>query len=90
MESYKKFKAQVLKDPEIRKAYDGLGPEFEIIRALIGKRLRKGLTQTALARKLGMKQSAIARLESGTANPTIGSLQKVAHALDAKLTVAIR
>ena len=89
MESYKKLRAELLKNKEFRKAYDELGPEFELIRMLIEKRLRKGLTQTALARKLGMKQSAIARLESGTANPTIGSLQKVAHALDAKLKVVI-
>ncbi len=89
MESYKKLRAELLKNKEFRKAYDELGPEFELIRMLIEKRLKKGLTQTALARKLGMKQSAIARLESGTANPTIGSLQKVAHALDAKLKVVI-
>ena len=89
MESYKKLRAELLKNKEFRKAYDELGPEFELIRMLIEQRLKKGLTQTALARKLGMKQSAIARLESGTANPTIGSLQKVAHALDAKLKVVI-
>lgn len=77
----------MLKDPEIRKAYDAFGPEFELMRMLIKKRVEKGLTQAALARKLKTKQSAIARLESGTANPTIGSLRKVARALDAKLRV---
>lgn len=89
MESYKKFKTKMLKDPEIRKAYDELGPEFELIRMLIKKRLQKGLSQAALARKLGTKQSAIARLESGTSNPTVGSLRKVAHALDARIKVVI-
>ncbi len=89
MESYKKLRAQLLKNKEFRKAYDELGPEFELISMLIEKRLKKGLTQAALARKLGTKQSAIARLESGASNPTVGSLRKVAHALDAKLTVAI-
>lgn len=79
----------MLKDPEIRKAYDDLGPEFELISMLIKKRLKKGLTQAALARKLGTKQSAIARLESGASNPTVASLRKVAHALDAKFRVSI-
>ena len=90
MESYKKFRAKLLKNKEFKKAYDELGPEFELISMLIEKRLKKGMTQAALARKLGTKQSAIARLESGAANPTVASLRKVAHALDAKLTVAIR
>ena len=89
MESYKKLRVELLKNKEFRKAYDELGPEFELIGMLIEKRLKKGLTQAALARKLRTKQSAIARLESGTSNPTVGSLRKVAHALDAKLTVVI-
>lgn len=89
MESYKKLRAQLLKNKEFRKAYDALGPEFELIRMLIKKRLQKGLTQAALARKLGTRQSAIARLESGTSNPTVGSLRKVAHALDARIKVVI-
>lgn len=87
MESYKKLRAQLLKNKEFRKAYDELGPEFEFIRTLMKKRLEKGLTQAALARKLGTKQSAIARLESGTANPTLESLRKVARVLNAKLKV---
>lgn len=89
MESYKKLRAKLFKNKEFKKAYDDLGPEFELIRMLIEKRLKKGLTQAALARKLGTKQSAIARLESGTSNPTVASLRKVARALDAKFKVSI-
>ena len=36
-------------DPEYRKAYDRLGPEFEIARSLIEARKRDKLTQAALA-----------------------------------------
>ncbi|HEY4510045.1 MAG TPA: helix-turn-helix transcriptional regulator [Candidatus Paceibacterota bacterium] len=90
MRSYQQFKARLLKDKEIRKEYERLGPEFELVRLLIRKRLEKGFTQQELARKIGTKQSAISRLESGTYNPTMSVLRKVAKALGSKLEISIR
>lgn len=89
MESYKKLRTKLLKNKEFRKAYDKLGPEFALIAAIIEKRLKKGLTQAELARKIGTKQSAIARLESGNYNPTIEMLERVAKALNAQLEISI-
>jgi len=89
MKNYKQFKKEILKDKGIKKAYDELGPEFAVIEAIMQKRLAKGLTQAQLARKVGTKQSAIARLESGTYNPTILFLRKVANALDARLEILV-
>lgn len=90
MRSFKQFKARLLKDKEIREEYERLGPEFELVRLLIRKRLEKGLTQHELARKIGTKQSAIARLESGRYNPTVGVLRKVAAALNADLKISFQ
>jgi ribosome-binding protein aMBF1 (putative translation factor) len=89
MHTFKAFKKQMLKNPEFKKAYDALEPEFALANALIGMRVKRGLTQAALAKKMGTKQSAIARLESGTYNSSLKMLEKVAKALDAKLTVKI-
>ena len=89
MRSYKQFKARLLRDKEIRKEYEILGPEFELVRLLIRKRLEKGLTQHELARKVGTKQSAISRLESGRYNPTVEVLRKIAKALNADLKISI-
>ncbi|MFA6474953.1 MAG: helix-turn-helix domain-containing protein [Patescibacteria group bacterium] len=86
---YKKFKERVLRDPEVRKAYDALGPEFALIESLISKRIAKQLTQTALAKKINTKQSAIARLESGKYNPSLAFLNKVAVALDTRVKITI-
>lgn len=88
MRSHTQVKKKLLKDPETRAAYEALGPEFSIIEAIIEKRLEKGMTQAALARKVGTKQSAIARLESGSTNPTLKGLEKIARALDAHLEVS--
>lgn len=83
------LKKQILRDTEVRRAYEALGPEFKLVHMLIQRRLSRGLTQTELAKKIGTKQSAISRLESGQYNPTIGILRKIAEALDADLKISL-
>ena len=47
----------------------------------------RGLTQVALAKKVGMKQPYLARLESGAeTNPKLDALRRLAKAL--KVTIA--
>ena len=87
-DEWEKLKKELLRDPEVKREYDRLGPEFAIISQLIELRAKKKLTQKALAKKLGTKQSAIARLESGRANPTLEFMQKTAEALDKKLVIS--
>jgi len=87
--TYKQFKRELLKDKKIKYAYEKLGPEFAVIEMIIKKRIERGLTQKELARKIGTKQSAISRLESGTYNPSISFLQKVGEALGAKLKISL-
>lgn len=89
MKSYTKFKNGLLKDKEIKKEYQKLGAEFILAQNIIEKRLAKGYTQKTLAHKIGTKQSSIARLESGSYNPSLVFLTKIAKALDTKLTVAL-
>lgn len=87
MEEWKEVKKELLKDKAVYKEYKRLEPKYRLISQLIGIRLKKGLTQGELAKKLGTKQSAIARLESGNYNPTLEFLQKTAEALGAKLVI---
>ena len=51
------------KQPAYRKAYEAFAPEFEVASAVIEARIRAGLSQAALANKIGTKQPAIARIE---------------------------
>ncbi|MFH0937650.1 MAG: helix-turn-helix transcriptional regulator [Candidatus Daviesbacteria bacterium] len=84
------WEKESLKNPKIKAEYDKLQPEFAIIQAVLDARIKKGMTQAKLAKKMGTTQSAIARLESGNANPSIAFLQKLAHALNSKLVIQIR
>ena len=58
---------------------------FEIAESIIDARIKKGMTQKELAKKLKTKQSGIARLESGRNYPNFKSLEKIAKMLDIKV-----
>ncbi|WP_027717426.1 helix-turn-helix domain-containing protein [Desulfovirgula thermocuniculi] len=88
--NWRELKAQLLKNPKFKEEYEALEPEYRLLRAVIKRRIEKGLTQEELARRIGTKQAAIARFENGRVNPTIGFLKKVAAALDAELEVELR
>lgn len=62
-------------------------PSFDVAEAVLRLRQRRGLSQEALAEQLGTRQPAIARLESGTANPRLSTLAELARALDAVVRI---
>lgn len=90
MTDWKDLRKELLKDPKFKAEYEKMQPKFEAVSALIEARIEKGLTQEVLARRISTKQSAIARIESGNANPSIGFLQKLAEALGKKLVIQFK
>lgn len=88
MTNYEKFKMEQLKDPGLKKEYDALEVEYDIISQIIKTRLEQNLTQSDLAKKVGTAQSNISRLESGNYNPSIEFLEKIATSLGKKLKVS--
>jgi ribosome-binding protein aMBF1 (putative translation factor) len=90
MSDWKASKKEILKDKEVAKEYKKLEPKYKLIVQVIDARLKKGLTQKELAKKIGTKQSAIARLESGNANPSIEFLLKLAKATETELIVQLK
>ena len=67
---------------EERSAIEVSSKVADIILALIEERVKKGLTQQQLADKCGMKQSAIARMESIESIPRLDTIIRVATALE--------
>lgn len=64
-----------------------IGFEVELIGKLIEVREAKNLTQKQLAEAAGVKQSAIARLESLKSSPQIDTLFKVLTPMGYKLAI---
>lgn len=66
----------------------GLAPD-EIGARLREARLQAGLTQEALARRLGTTQSAVARMECGPKRMSLESIRRVASALGCDVALVI-
>lgn len=77
-----------MKNPEFKKEYDALEPEFEIIQAMIDARKNSGMTQKELADKTGIAQSDISKIENGNGNPSIRTLQRLAKGMGKKLHIS--
>ena len=90
MGTWKELRKKILSDPEVKKEYDKLAPRYTLISQLIEARINNGLSQQQLAEKIGTKQSAIARLESGNVNPSIAFLEKIASAMGRTLSIQIK
>ena len=82
---YEDVRAEAMKNPELRRAYEELEPAYQIVRL----RIMQGLTQQELADRVGTTQSSIARLESGKAKPSLSFLERVAAALGGRVIVRI-
>ena len=52
-------------------------------------RAKKGLSQKELAEATGIDQSDLSKIERGVANPSVGTLKRIADALDAQLLISI-
>jgi predicted transcriptional regulator len=87
--SFDEIKAELLADPETKREYDALAPEFEFSTELLRARLRAGLSQVELAERMGTSQSAIARLESGQTLPSTKTLLRFAEATKSKVELRL-
>ena len=87
MTKFQDFLNEELKNPEVKKEYDALAPEYEIIQALIDERKKSGITQKQLSERTGIAQGDISKLENGNSNPTIKMLQRLASGMNMHLKV---
>ena len=85
----KKIKKRWMKEPGFKEGYDALEEEFSLASMLIEARTRARLSQAELAKRMGTSQSTIARLESGTAKPSLSTLERFAQATGSRVRVSI-
>jgi len=76
--SWDDIRAKLLADPAVKAEYEVLKDEFNIASQLIALRAITGLTQREFAQVVGMKQSQLARIESGKQIPKLETLAKLA------------
>jgi DNA-binding XRE family transcriptional regulator len=71
-------------------AYDALELEYQVANQLLRARARAGLTQDAVAERMGTTKSAISRLEAaGKHTPSLSTLQRYARAVGCELQIKL-
>lgn len=88
MELKEFIRKHVMTDPEWREAYEEADATREGARALIKARQAAGLSQAALAERVGTGQAVISRIERGSVSPTLDMVTRIARALNLRPVIA--
>lgn len=78
------------KDEEFKTEYEKLKPRYDVISQIIEARTSQNITQEELAFRVGTQKSNISCLESGTYNPSLDFLSKVARSLGKEVQVTLK
>ena len=91
--SHNQLIEKALKNKAVKKEYDALKPEFNLLREMLKARTNAGLSQAEVAERMGTKSPAITRLESsltsGRHSPSIATLKKYADAVGCHLEIKL-
>ncbi|MGE0802337.1 MAG: helix-turn-helix domain-containing protein [Lautropia sp.] len=87
---HKAFLAKAGAREGFAEAYEALELEYQVVSQLLKARTKAGLTQDAIAERMGTTKSAISRLESaGKHTPSLGTLRRYAEAVGCELQVKL-
>ncbi|GAA2291925.1 hypothetical protein GCM10010149_44300 [Nonomuraea roseoviolacea subsp. roseoviolacea] len=82
-------RAEIMSRPDARAGYEAARIRFELGEAVRTRREQLGLTQAELAQRAGLLQPAVACFEAGGTMPTIPLLERLAKALELRLSVTL-
>lgn len=85
-----KFLAKARTRDGFAEAYEALALEYQLADQMLKARARAGLTQDAVAERMGTTKSAVSRLESaGKHAPSLATLKRYAQAVGCDLQVKL-
>lgn len=84
------MKSQLMENAEFEEEYRNLQSRYELVSQIIEARKSMKMTQEELAKLAGTKKSNISRLESGSYNPSLDFLIKIAKSLGKEVHINIR
>ncbi len=85
---FQEYLKEQLKDPKFKKYFDKYSIQLNIGYQIFKLRKKKKMSQATLAKKIGTKQSNIARMEAGDQNFSINMLQKIAQVFNKDLKIS--
>ncbi|MFF1559385.1 helix-turn-helix domain-containing protein [Streptomyces sp. NPDC058279] len=75
--------------PEVTRRREEIRLAFELGQAVYDRRTELGMSQTELARRAGMTQPQVSKLELGGTVPTVPLLARLARAMESELTLKL-
>ncbi len=75
--------------PEAARRREEIRLAFELGQAVYDRRSQLGISQTELARRAGMTQPQVSKLELGGTVPTVPLLARLARAMESELTLKL-
>ena len=79
-----------LKNPEFAKTYNEELIRLELAHRLVQTREKAHLSQTVVAKKMGVSPQAISRIETGNLNLTIGTIVRYAKSVGSELSFSLK
>jgi DNA-binding XRE family transcriptional regulator len=87
---HKEFLAKAAGRKGFTEAYEALALEYQLADQMLKARSRAGLTQDAVAERMGTTKSSVSRLESaGKHAPSLATLKRYASAVGCELQVRL-
>ncbi len=88
--NHKAMLEEAYKRPGFKEVYEALELEYQLAHQMLRARSRAGLTQEAVAAKMGTTKSAVSRLEGvGRHRPSLATLKRYAEAVGCDLSVKL-
>jgi DNA-binding XRE family transcriptional regulator len=84
------FAKKLQRDPKFRELWEAGETRRRVVSALIGERIRQKISQQDLAKRAGVKQPSLARVESGNVMPSLNMLSRLAKAMNASLEIQFK
>ena len=81
---------RLMKDEKFKLEYEKLKPHYDLIAQIIDARSELDITQEELAKRVGTQKSNISRFESGSYNPSLDFVAKVARSLGKEVHISLR
>ncbi len=89
MVSFDDLLNEQLNDPDFRDYWERTALARAVANQVIKYRIDHGMSQSALARRLGVSQAVVGRLELGEHEPKIATLSRLSRVLGLRFTIDI-
>jgi transcriptional regulator with XRE-family HTH domain len=81
--------SELEKDPEFRNARRRIKPYFDLLKDILRRRKKLGITQKELAKRANTHQSRISKIESGEHDIRLSTVISIAEALDTEVIIQL-